>query len=212
LISLARALTYVIQLSIVGAAYFFLVRFGLELALVYPLLTAVWAPAAFGLAAVVLGGYRVALAILAGAYVAHAVSSGQTYAAAATAGGNAFEALAGGFLVNWWAGGRNAFAVPTGIAKFVLIAIFVAAISASVGSSVNLGLEPWSGIEEVDWDKFASMWSPWWLGNLAALLIITPALVLWATDFPRSFELRSVLESTAIFAAAGAFGALPSAH
>ncbi len=98
--------------------------------------------------------------------------------------------------------------MPTGIAKFVLIAIFVAAISASVGSSVNLGLEPWSGIEEVDWDKFASMWSPWWLGNLAALLIITPALVLWATDFPRSFELRSVLELTAIFAAAGAFGAL----
>ena len=44
-------------------------------------------------------------------------SPGQTYAAAATAGGNAFEALAGGFLVNWWAGGRNAFAVPTGIAE-----------------------------------------------------------------------------------------------
>ena len=82
-------------------------------------------------------------------------------------------------------------------------------MSASVGSSVNLGLEPWSGIEEVDSDEFARMmWSPWWLGNLAALLIITPALVLWATDFPRSFELRSVLESTAIFAAAGAFGAL----
>jgi hypothetical protein len=38
--------------------------------------------------------------------------------------------------------------------------------------------------------------------------MITPPLILWATDFPRSFELRSVLESTAIFAAAAAFGAL----
>jgi signal transduction histidine kinase/ActR/RegA family two-component response regulator len=208
LTALARALKYVIQLSAVGTIYFLLVRFGLELASVYPGATAIWPPAAFALAAVLLGGYRVVPAIFAGAYVAHAVSSDQTYAVAATAAGNAFEAFAGGFLVNWWAGGRQAFAVPAGIAKFALIAVVVAAIGASVGASVELGLGVSARIEEVEWQKFAAIWFAGWLGDLAALLMITPALVLWVTDRPRSFDLRPLLESTAIFALAGAFGAI----
>jgi signal transduction histidine kinase/ActR/RegA family two-component response regulator len=205
---LARALKCLIQLSAVGTIYFFLVRLGLELASVYPIATAIWPPAGFALFAVLLGGYRVVPAIFAAAYVANAVSSGPSYAAAATAAGNAFEAFAGGFLVNWWAGGRNAFAVSTGIAKFILIAILAAAISASVGSGVNLGLGASGRIEQFDWEKFAYMWFPWWLGDLAAVLMITPAMVLWVTDRPRSFDLRPLLESTAIFAAAGAFGAV----
>jgi signal transduction histidine kinase/ActR/RegA family two-component response regulator len=203
---LARALKYVVQLSAVGTIYFFLVHFGLELASVYPGAAAIWPPAGFALAAVLLGGYRVVLAIFAAACVANAVSSGPSYAA--TAAGNAFEAFAGAFLVNWWAGGRNVFAAPTGIAKFVLIAIFVAAFSASVGSSVNLGFGDLARIEQTDWEKFASVWFPLWLGDLAALLMITPALVLWATDRPRSFDLRQLLESIAIFATAAAFGVL----
>lgn len=205
---MARALKYVVQLLVVGAIYFFLVRIGLELASTYSGAALIWPPAAFALAAVVLGGYRVVPAIFAAAYLAYAAWSDQPYAVAAIAAGNTLEALAGGLLINWWAGGRNAFAEPTGIAKFVLIAIFAAAISASIGSGVKLGLGAWSGLEPVDWDKFASVLFPWWLGDLAALLMITPPLILWATDFPRSFELRSVLESTAIFAAAAAFGAL----
>jgi signal transduction histidine kinase/ActR/RegA family two-component response regulator len=203
---LARALTYLTQLTAVGTIYFLLVHFALELTSVYPGATAIWPPAGFALAAVLLGGYRVVPAIFAAAYVANAVSSAPSYAA--TAAGDAFEAFAGGFLVNWWAGGRNAFAAPTGIAKFVLIAIFAAGINASVGSSVHLGLGTSVRIEQIDWQKFAAVWFPWWLGDLAALLMITPALVLWATDRPRSFDLRPLLESTAIFATAGAFGTL----
>ena len=57
-----------------------------------------------------------------------------------TAAGNAFEAFAGAVLVNWWAGGRNAFLEPTGVAKFVLIAIIAAAIGASVSASIDLGV------------------------------------------------------------------------
>jgi signal transduction histidine kinase len=205
---LARALKYVIQLVAVGTTYFFLARFGLELASVYPGATAIWPPAGFALAAVLLGGYRVVPAIFAAAYVANAVSSDPSYAIGATAAGNAFEAFAGGFLVNWWAGGRHVFAMPTGIAKFALIAAIAAAIGASVGSSVDLGLGVSGRIEEVEWEKFASIWFSGWLSDLAAMLLITPALVLWATDRPRSFDLRPLLESTAIFAAAGAVGAI----
>lgn len=147
-------------------------------------------------------------AIFVAAYVANAVSSGPTYAVGAIAAGDAFQAFAGGFLVNWWAGGRHIFTMPTGIAKFALIAAIAAAISASVGASVELGLGDSVRIEEIEWEKFAAIWFSAWLSHLAALLMIMPVLVLWVTERPRSFDLRSLLESTAIFAAAGAFGAI----
>ncbi|HYS85411.1 MAG TPA: MASE1 domain-containing protein, partial [Bradyrhizobium sp.] len=204
--ALFRALTYVIQLSAVGAIYFFTARFGLDLASVYPSATAIWPPAGFALAAVLLGGYRVVPAIFAAAFLVDALSSGPSYATTATAAGNAFEAFAGGFLVNRWAEGRNAFAAPTRIAKFVLIAMFATAIGASVGAGVNVGVGTLSLTENVNWVKFASIWFPWWLSDLAAVLMITPVLVLWTTDRPRLFDLRPLLESSAIFAVASAFG------
>src|SRR6266700_3631065 len=204
--ALFRALTYVIQLSAVGAIYFFTARFGLDLASVYPSATAIWPPAGFALAAVLLRGYRVVPAIFAAAFLVDALSSGPSYAVAATAAGNAFEAFAGGFLVNRWAEGCNAFAAPTRIAKFVLLAMFATAIGASVGAGVNVGVGTLSLIENVNWGKFASIWFPWWLGDLAAVLMITPVLVLWTTDRPRLLDLRPLLESSAIFAVASALG------
>jgi signal transduction histidine kinase len=83
----------------------------------------------------------------------------------------------------------------------------VAAISASAGSSISLDLA--SGrIEQIPWEKLAALWFPWWLGNLAALLLVTPAVVLWATERPRSFDLPPLLETAAIYVAAGALGVL----
>lgn len=205
---MARALKYLVQLSAVGTIYFLLARYAVELTSIYPGANAIWPRAGFALAAVLLGGYRVVPAIFAAAYAANAAPFDPDYAAATTAAGCAVEAFAGGFLVNWWADGRNAFATPTDIAKFVLIAVLAAAIGASVDSSVNLGLGVSGRIEQIDWEKFADTWFPRWLGDLAAMLMMTPALVLWVTDRPRSFDLRPALESTAIFAAAAAIGAI----
>lgn len=202
---MARALKYFIQSSAVGTIYFFLVRFGLELASLYPGASAVWPPAGLALAAVLLGGYRIVPVVFAADFLANAGSSGPSYATAVTAAANAVEALVGGFLLNWWSGGSKAFAVPTGIAKFVLIAIFATSITATVGSIVETGLGASGGIEHVNWEKFALMWFPWWLGDFAAVLMITPVLVLWVADTP-SFDLVPLLESTAIFVAASAFG------
>src|SRR5689334_16108828 len=131
---------YIVQLVAVGMMYFFVVRFSLELIAVYPGVNAIWPPTGFALAAVLLGGYWVAPAVLVGAYAANAVFSGPSYAAAAAALGNGFIAIAGSFLLNWLAGGRNAFAAPAASAKFVLIAMFIAAISATVGASIVLDL------------------------------------------------------------------------
>ena len=101
---MARVLKYLIQLSAVGVAYYFLARFCLELVSVYPGAAAIWLPAGFALAAVLLAGYRVVPAIFAAAYLAKRGSWEADYTTAAIAAGEAFQAFAGGFLVNWWAG------------------------------------------------------------------------------------------------------------
>jgi signal transduction histidine kinase len=203
---LLRTLTYVIQLSAVGAIYYFIARFGLDLASVHPSATMISPPAGFAFAAVLVGGCRVVPAIFAAAFLVYALSHGPSYVAAATAAGNALEAFAGGFLVNRLAAGHDAFATPTGIAKFVWIAIFAAAIGATIGVSINEDLVTSSLADNVVWRKFAAVWFPWWLGDLAAVLIITPVLVLWTTDRPRSFDIRPLLESGAIFTVTGICG------
>ena len=117
----------------VGIVYHVIARLSLDLASVHPSATAISAPAGFAFAAVLVGGYRVVPAIFAAAFFVHALSSGPSYVAAATAAGNALEAFAGCLMVNRLAAGRNAFADPTSVAKFAGIAMFGAAIGATVG-------------------------------------------------------------------------------
>ena len=132
-----RILTYVVQLSAVGVIYYFIARFGLDLASAHPNATMISPPAGFALATVLIGGYRVVPAIFVAAYFVYALSPGPSYVAAATAAGNALEAFVGGFLVNRLAAGHYALETPTGIAKFAWIAICAAGIGATVGVSVN---------------------------------------------------------------------------
>jgi signal transduction histidine kinase/ActR/RegA family two-component response regulator len=205
---LARALKYLIELAAVGAAYFILARSWLDLVSVHPGAAVFWLPAGFALAAVLLGGYRVLPAILAGAYAANATMWDPDYAAATLATGHASAALVGGVLVDWWAGGRNVFAQPIGIARLVVIATIAAAIGAGASVGVELGVIVSAPIEHVDWARFTALCSARWLGEFAALMMITPVLVLWTTDFPRAFDLPALVESAAIFAAAGALGVL----
>jgi signal transduction histidine kinase len=204
---LLRALTYVVQLVAIGAIYFFVERSALQFAAAYPSAAAIWPPAGLAFAAVLLGGYRVVPAIFAGAFVANALSSGPSYAAAAIAAGNAVEALAVGFLVDGWVEGRNTFTATTGVAKFVPIAMLAAAVGASIGAGVQAGLGT-TTLAGVDWGTFAAIWLPWWLRDMTAALIITPALVLWVTDRPRSLDLASLSESGAIIAVASAVAAV----
>jgi integral membrane sensor domain MASE1 len=215
---LRRISTYVVQVSAVGVIYYLIARLNLDIASIYPSATAISPPAGFAFAAVLVAGYRVVPAIFAAAFFVYALASGPSWVAAATAAGDALEAFTGCVLVNHLAAGRNTFAAPAGIAKFAWIAVFAAAIGATVGASVaggvtvdvgailSGGVETLGLADNIDWGTFAALWFPRWLGDLAAMLMITPVLVLWTTDRPRSFDAWPLLESTAIFAATGTFG------
>ena len=229
---MSRILAYLIKLLVVGTLYYLLVRFGLGLP-AHPgapaMPTVISPPAGFALAAVLLGGYGVLPALFAAIYMAgpawpDLMQTGTIVTA------NACAALAGGWLINEWAGGRNGLAAPGGVARFVLIAIIAAALGASIGAigklhpalAVASGHAPdlWTHADPTallradwfDWQKVAAVWLPWWFGDVAALLMLTPAVVLWGTDPPRSFDLPALAESMLIFAATVAAAVIALVH
>ncbi|HXW25009.1 MAG TPA: MASE1 domain-containing protein, partial [Xanthobacteraceae bacterium] len=203
-----RALTLVVQLVAAGTAYFVLETSTLQLAAAYPSAAAIWPPAGFAFAAVILGGFRILPAIFVAAFIAHALPAGPTYAAAATAAGNTLEAFAVGFLVEGWAEGRNTFAATGGIARFVPIAMVAAAIGASVGAGIDLFAAATDPAASPDWGAFVAQWLPWWLRDLTAGLVVAPVLVLWVADRPRGFDFAALAESSAVIVAAATLGAL----
>jgi signal transduction histidine kinase/ActR/RegA family two-component response regulator len=205
---LRRTLTYVFQASVVGAIYYYLARFGLDLASAHPSAAVISPQTGFALAAVIVGGYRMVPAIFAAAFLVDAVPNGPSYGAAAMAAGDALAVFAGGFLVDRLAGGQSAFASPTGIAKFAWIALFAAAIAATLGAGVDAGIRIPIVLDTIDWGEFSAPWFRRWLGDVAAMLVLSPVLVLWVADRPRSFDAWWLLESIAIFAATAALGAV----
>jgi signal transduction histidine kinase/CheY-like chemotaxis protein len=182
-------------------------RSALLLAEAHPAAAAIWPPAGFAFAAVLLGGYRILPAILVGAFLANDMA-GASYATALIAAGETLAAFTFGLLVDGWAEGRNTFATTGGITRFVPIAMAATAVSASIGAGVDLLIPAQSAADAADWEAFAGKWLPWWLSNLSAALVVTPALVLWATDRPRGFDLAPFAEACVVIAVAGALGAI----
>ena len=187
---------YLVALLVVAAAYFVLAKLGLRLASVNPSASPIWPPSGIALAAILLGGWRMFPAILIGAFAANATTAGTLQTSAVIALGNTLEALAGGFLIEHWAGGREAFSTPLRVAKFALVVVGPATvISASVGV-VTLSM---AGLAA--WQDFSPIWVTWWLGDATGALVVTPVIVLWAQSGWRAFN-RSEWVASAVSAGA----------
>ena len=164
--------------------------FGLSLAFVHSSVTAVWPPTGIALAAVLLLGKRVWPGILLGAFLINEVKSGHVLTSMAIAAGNTLEALAGAWLVNRFASGRDAFERTRNIWKFVLLAaLLTTIISASVGAT-TLCL---SG--RAAWQNYGAIWITWWLGDMVGAIIVAPFLVIWSRRPSRPLQPAWVLEA-----------------
>src|SRR5207249_10385876 len=67
--------------------------------------------------------------------------------------------------------------------------------------SATFGVGSLSLAGYADWSDFRSIWTTWWVGDLAGALVITPAIVLWSTDPPRWLERRELFQSSLIYMA-----------
>ncbi len=190
---------YLLDLLAVGAVYFVLAKIGLTLASINSSTSAIWPATGFALAAVLMWGYRVALAILIASFAANLTNVGSIYAATGIASGNTLEALVAAWLINVWCGGRATFATTMGVAKFALVCVWSTIISATVGIASLI----YSGGATT---ALATTWMTWWLGDLAGALVIAPFVILWAAGDLHSFARTQWGEVGTIVAATIAVG------
>ena len=192
----------VVELILVGFAYFTLAYLGLRLASINPSATPIWPPTGLAIAAILLWGPRIAPAIFIGAFLINQLTAGSIFTSLAIAGGNTLEAVIAGYLVRHWAKGEQVFDTPTGIAKFTLISLAATMVSATIGvSSLTL-----AGYAEVS--SFISVWLTWWLGDLAGALVVTPVVVLWAKSEPASLTPPQITRTGLTYLAAIAAGVI----
>src|SRR5882724_4416816 len=98
------------QLAVIAglaALYILTGKLGLTLAFVHPSATAVWPPTGITLAAFLLFGYEAWPGVLMGAFLVNITTAGSLPVCLGIAVGNTLEGLAGAYLVNKYAGGRN---------------------------------------------------------------------------------------------------------
>src|SRR5271154_5405549 len=135
---------------------------GLRLAAANATATAVWPGAGIALAALLIFGYRAWPGIVLGSLLAALTTPDGFFTALGVAAGSSLEALAGCYLINRFAGGKQVFERAQDIFKFALIAgLLSPAISATIGVSSTL----FGGL--MAHTSFASVWATWLLGDAA---------------------------------------------
>jgi PAS domain S-box-containing protein len=207
-----RAATkYALELFGVGVIYFALAKLDLALAVIHPSAIPIAPAPGFALAAVLLRGTRIWPAIFVAALAAHAPSAirDATLDSALTfsiAVGATLECVIAGYLINIWADGSRVFETAAGAAKFTLVSL---GPSAMLGASIGVGAACLMG--SAAWADFIALWITWWLRDASGLLVIAPAIVLWATGELETSDNGKALfvnnwTSGAAFLAAGVLG------
>jgi len=148
----------------------------------------VWPPAGIALAAILLVGYRAWPAIFVGAFLVNLTTAGDAATSVAIATGNTVEAVAGAWLVNCFANGKNVFDRPQGIFKFAL-AVAISAVISPLFGVTSLTLDGFA-----DWTNYGAIWVTWWLGDLTGDLIFTPLVLLWGIKWKLSWKKEEAVE------------------
>ncbi len=172
-----------IKILLLAVAYALAGKLGLRLAFVNASATAVWPPSGLALAALLVFGYELWPGILLGAFLVNLATAGNVTTSIGIAVGNTLEPLIGAYLVNRFARGRYSFDYLQGVFTFALLAgVLSTAVSPTIGvTSLALG-------GYAPWTDFGAVWFTWWLGDMAAVLIITPFLLLWSTPHLRRWN------------------------
>jgi signal transduction histidine kinase len=179
-------------IGILAVIYLIAGKLGLMLASLHASASPVWPPAGIALAALLLLGYRAWPAIFVGAFLVNVTTAGNFATSFAIAIGNTLEALAGAWLVNRFAGGRNIFERPQGVFKFALAAAISTVISPAFGVT-SLALTGFA-----DWANYGAIWLTWWLGDATGDLVFTPLVLLWSVASKRRWNKREAAEVGAL--------------
>jgi anti-anti-sigma factor len=177
-------------LPVLAGIYFLAGKLGLQMAVVHPNATAVWAPTGIALAALLILGYGVWPGIFAGAFLVNLTTAGSVLTSLGIATGNTLEAVVGAFLVDRFAGGRNAFSRPVDVFRFAALAAL-----AATTLSATIGVTTLALAGDAPWRNFGSIWFTWWLGDVAGAIIVAPLILVWSTNPQSGWHREHVVES-----------------
>lgn len=209
----ARGLAkYLLDLLVIAATYFALGKLDLALAAIHPGAIPIAPGPGFALAAILLRGLRVWPAIFTAALAVHLstavsdMSPADAIALVSIATGDTIAAALGGYLISVWSGGCETFETPARVAKFVTIGLGPGAM---LGATVAVGVTCLIGSSCED---SLFVWITQWLRSASGILVVTPAIVLWAIEDRRAFDYNKTSFSTrwgfpaAAILATGVFG------
>ncbi|WP_375739897.1 CHASE domain-containing protein [Pseudomonas boanensis] len=188
---------WLVTLLALAGIYYAAARLGLVLAFANTNASPVWPPSGIAFAALLLFGYRVWPGITIGAFAANfAVFAANHVAAGSTsivvslaiAIGNTLEAVIGCYLLHAWVKSEHFLATPLSVAQFVLITLLMCTVSAGVGTSslILSGIAPEAA--------HTVIFTTWWLGDTAGIVMLTPLLVSWAARFGTPGPARPAVE------------------
>lgn len=174
---------------LIACAYFLAGKIGLGFASVNVSASPVWAPAGMAVALFLLLGFSIWPAILAGAFLVNVTTAGSVLTSANIAVGNTLEGMLGAWFVQRFAHGIHAFESPPDILKTALLAgVLAPTVSATIGVT-SLTMAHFASPHD-----YADIWLTWWLGDATGILIVTPAILLWARHPRLEWTSRERLE------------------
>lgn len=140
----------------------------------------VWPPTGIALAALLLGGYRLAPAVYLGAFIVNLANPAPDapgfLAAIAIAAGNTLEAVIGTWLMRRFTGGPQALSTPRGVFLFALLAADAALVSAAIG----VGSLLW--FTDLVPQVAPGVLATWWLGDAVGAILVAPPILLWGMN------------------------------
>lgn len=186
----------------VGGLYFIAGKLGLSLATAHSFITPIWPAAGVALAALMLLGYGFWPGLLAGSFLLNlTIFSGPEIhlltlisASLSIASGNILAAVAGTWLVENYAKGRDALLQPHTILLFVALAGVASTALDATSAVVVCRL-----VRFADSAHPGDLWFSWWLADMVGVVLFAPLILAWATKRQPAFHPPRILEATALF-------------
>ena len=186
-----------VRIVIVAILYYISAQLGLWLSFPASKAAPLWPPAGIALALIILMGYRTWPAVTIGSLIANALvflSLQQSFtielvsSLVVIAAGNTLEALFGYYLILKFIKTKNPFLKTIHVFIFLLVALAMCLIGSGIGTT---GLVI-NGI--IDQNDFLGSMSTWWISNVVSILIITPFVISWSTEFQFKWGTHAAIE------------------
>jgi PAS domain S-box-containing protein len=167
--------TVLVEVLVLGGAYYVAARLSLGLSLVEENITPLWPPTGIALVGFLLFGRRLWPAVAVAALAVNAPISASLWAAGVTAVGNTLAPLVAATLLR-----RTGFRLRLDRLRDALDLVFLGALlSTLISATIGAGTLVASGA--IEREAFPAAWSVWWAGDAMGILVVAPFLLMLAT-------------------------------